>query len=92
MRHRARHGWGHSWGPAVVLAAAFALAIGSQGAATALPAKAKAAEKGFASSFEAGDPAPDWLNTVDTAPGGGKRPPASTAATAAASRATSPTM
>ncbi|WP_327667431.1 GH92 family glycosyl hydrolase [Streptomyces sp. NBC_00485] len=75
MRHRARHGWGHSWGPAVVLAAAFALAIGSQGAATALPAKAKAkaAEKGFASSFEAGDPAPDWVNTVDTAPGGGKR-------------------
>ncbi|MCX4884271.1 GH92 family glycosyl hydrolase [Streptomyces sp. NBC_00847] len=69
MRHRARH----SWGPAVVFAAAFALAIGSQGAATALPAQAKAADKGFASSFEAGDPAPDWLNTVDTAPDGGKR-------------------
>ena len=28
---------------------------------------------GFGSSFEAGEPAPDWLNTVDTAPDGTKR-------------------
>ena len=27
----------------------------------------------FASSFEAGEPAPDWLNTVDTGPDGKKR-------------------
>jgi predicted alpha-1,2-mannosidase len=63
----------HRWGPAVVLTAAFALAVGTQGAATALPAKAPAADQAFASSFEAGDPAPDWLNTVDTKADGSKR-------------------
>ncbi|MFI6559903.1 GH92 family glycosyl hydrolase [Streptomyces sp. NPDC050534] len=69
MGHRTRH----RWGPAVVLTAAFALAVGTQGAATALPAKAPAADQEFASSFEAGDPAPDWLNTVDTTADGSKR-------------------
>ncbi|MFJ8080024.1 GH92 family glycosyl hydrolase [Streptomyces sp. NPDC096205] len=49
------------------------MAVGSQGAAVALPQEPAAAERDFASSFEAGDPAPDWLNTVDTAPDGGKR-------------------
>ncbi|WP_424858206.1 GH92 family glycosyl hydrolase [Streptomyces sp. SAI-170] len=48
------------------------MAVGSQGAAVALPQEAAAAERDFASSFEAGEPAPDWLNTVDTAPDGGK--------------------
>ncbi|MEU1709185.1 GH92 family glycosyl hydrolase [Streptomyces sp. NPDC005706] len=60
-------------GPAVVLTAAFVMAVGTQGAAVALPAKAPAADREFASSFEAGDPAPDWLNTVDTGADGGKR-------------------
>src|SRR4051812_3800775 len=69
MQHRARH----RCGPAVVMTAAFALAIGSQGAATALPAKAPTADKEFASSFEENDPAPDWRNTVDTAPDGTPR-------------------
>jgi predicted alpha-1,2-mannosidase len=69
MQRRARH----RWGPAVVLTAAFTLAIGSQGAAVAMPAKARAADREFASSFETGDPAPDWLNTVDTGPDGSKR-------------------
>ncbi|WP_280879748.1 GH92 family glycosyl hydrolase [Streptomyces pseudovenezuelae] len=69
MRYRTRH----RWGTAVVLTAAFALAVGSQGAATALTAKPPAADREFSSSFEAGDPAPDWLNTVDTAPDGSKR-------------------
>src|SRR5690349_20092717 len=68
MQRRARH----RWTPAVVLAAAFVMAVGSQGAAIALPGKAPAAATEFTSSFEAGDPAPDWLNTVDTAPDGGK--------------------
>ncbi|MEU0255648.1 GH92 family glycosyl hydrolase [Streptomyces sp. NPDC006184] len=63
----------HSWGPAAVLTAAFVMAVGAQGAAVALPARAAAADQEFASSFEAGDPAPDWLNTVDTGPDGGKR-------------------
>ncbi|MFJ9539874.1 GH92 family glycosyl hydrolase [Streptomyces sp. NPDC101225] len=68
MGHRTRH----RWGPAVVVTAAFALAVGTQGAATALPAKAPSADREFASSFETGDPAPDWLNTVDTGADGSK--------------------
>ncbi|WP_280888283.1 GH92 family glycosyl hydrolase [Streptomyces sp. LBL] len=49
------------------------MALGSQGAAVALPQAPAAADQGFASSFEADDPAPDWLNTVDTAPDGSQR-------------------
>ncbi len=64
------HRW---WGPAVVSTAALTLLVGSQGVAVALPVKAPAAGGEFASSFETGDPAPDWLNTVDTAPDGSKR-------------------
>ncbi|GHD89073.1 GH92 family glycosyl hydrolase [Streptomyces naganishii] len=69
MQRRVRH----RWGPAVVLTAAFVMAVGSQGAAVALPGKAPAADREFTSSFESGDPAPNWLNTVDTAPDGTKR-------------------
>ncbi|MGW1168076.1 GH92 family glycosyl hydrolase [Streptomyces sp. NPDC001153] len=69
MQRRTRH----RWGPAVVLTAAFVMAVGAQGAAVALPAKTPAADREFASSFETGDPAPDWLNTVDTTPDGTKR-------------------
>ncbi|MGW5198487.1 GH92 family glycosyl hydrolase [Streptomyces spiralis] len=69
MQRRARY----RWSPAVVLAAAFVMAVDFQGAAIALPGNAPAAATEFTSSFEAGDPAPDWLNTVDTAPDGGKR-------------------
>ncbi|MFD7402295.1 GH92 family glycosyl hydrolase [Streptomyces sp. NPDC059866] len=68
MQHRVRH----RWGPAVVTATAFALTVGSQGVAVALP-EAPTADREFTSSFEAGEPAPDWLNTVDTAPDGSKR-------------------
>ncbi|GAA0900794.1 GH92 family glycosyl hydrolase [Streptomyces thermoalcalitolerans] len=69
MQRRSRH----RWGPAVVLTTAFVMAVGSQGAAVALPAGPPAADREFASSFEAGEPAPDWLNTVDTAKDGSKR-------------------
>lgn len=63
----------HRWGSTAALgAAAFALVLASQGAAVALPARASA-DREFGSSFEADDPAPDWLNTVDTGPGGAKR-------------------
>ncbi|MFI9612184.1 GH92 family glycosyl hydrolase [Streptomyces sp. NPDC052023] len=68
MRHRGRH----RWSTAVVTTAAFVMAVGSQGVAVALP-EAPAADREFTSSFETGDPAPDWLNTVDTAPDGSKR-------------------
>lgn len=69
MRSRVRH----RWGTAVVAATAFALTAGSQGVAVALPQAPPKADRGFASSFESGDPAPDWLNTVDTTRGGKKR-------------------
>ncbi|MGW7408065.1 GH92 family glycosyl hydrolase [Streptomyces sp. NPDC054833] len=49
------------------------MAVASQGAAVARPAQTPAADREFASSFEADDPAPDWLNTVDTEPDGSKR-------------------
>ncbi|CAL2071191.1 Alpha-1,2-mannosidase [Streptomyces murinus] len=69
MQRRTRH----RWGPAAVLTAAFVMAVSGQGAAVALPAKAPVADREFASSFEAGDPAPDWLNTVDTGADGTPR-------------------
>ncbi|MEU3698473.1 GH92 family glycosyl hydrolase [Streptomyces griseoviridis] len=69
MQRRTRH----RWGPAVVVTTAFALAAGAQGAAVALPRAAAAPDREFTSSFEAEDPAPDWLNTVDTGPDGDKR-------------------
>lgn len=69
MQRRTRH----RYGPAVVLTAAFVMAASAQGAAVALPHEAPAADRSFASSFEAGDPAPDWLSTVDTGPDGGGR-------------------
>ncbi|MFJ3659099.1 GH92 family glycosyl hydrolase [Streptomyces sp. NPDC090119] len=69
MRRRSRH----SWTPAVVLTTAFVLGVGAQGAAVAVPSRAPAAATEFASSFESGEPAPDWLNTVETGPGGAKR-------------------
>ncbi|CAM5701503.1 putative glycosidase [Streptomyces afghaniensis 772] [Streptomyces afghaniensis] len=69
MQRKARH----RWGTAVVSATAFAVALGSQGVAVALPEAPEKADRRFTSSFEADDPVPDWLNTVDTNPDGGKR-------------------
>ncbi|MGC9381886.1 GH92 family glycosyl hydrolase [Streptomyces sp. MH13] len=69
MQYRVRH----RWGPAVVVTTAFALAVGSQGAAVALPTAPAKADREFASSFESDDPVPDWLSTVDTDPDGNKR-------------------
>ncbi|MFF4210260.1 GH92 family glycosyl hydrolase [Streptomyces sp. NPDC001796] len=70
MQHRSRHRWAPT---AAVATAAFALLVAAQGAAVALPGEAAAADREFASSFEPGDPAPTWLNTVDTAADGTKR-------------------
>ncbi|AZM59399.1 MULTISPECIES: GH92 family glycosyl hydrolase [unclassified Streptomyces] len=69
MEQRVRH----RWSSAVVAATAFALAAGSQGVAVALPQAPPKTDREFASSFESGDPAPDWVNTVDTTRGGKKR-------------------
>ncbi|MFF5497002.1 GH92 family glycosyl hydrolase [Streptomyces aquilus] len=45
------------------------MAMSSQGAAAALPQAPPGAAREFASSFEADDPAPDWLNTPERASG-----------------------
>ncbi|MDH6439190.1 putative alpha-1,2-mannosidase [Streptomyces sp. SAI-144] len=50
---------------AVVITAAFCVTVGSQGAAVALPEAPAPADRGFTSSFEAGEPAPDWTSSVD---------------------------
>jgi predicted alpha-1,2-mannosidase len=50
---------------AVVIMAAFCVTVGSQGAAVALPETPAPADRGFTSSFEAGEPAPDWTSSVD---------------------------
>ncbi|MEU0840903.1 GH92 family glycosyl hydrolase [Streptomyces sp. NPDC005962] len=67
-------------GRAAALVAAALLVVTAQGAATAQgattaqgSAAAGRADAAFASSFETGDPQPDWRNTVETAPGGGKK-------------------
>ncbi|WP_181383846.1 GH92 family glycosyl hydrolase [Streptomyces sp. NWU339] len=73
MQHGVRHRVRLRWGPAVVATTAFAVAAASPGVAVALPGAPAKADREFASSFEPGEPAPDWLNTVDTAPGGEKR-------------------
>nr|WP_189939550.1 GH92 family glycosyl hydrolase [Streptomyces aurantiogriseus] len=49
------------------------MTAGTPGTAVALPPRVPVAEREFASSFETGQPAPDWQSTVETAPGGGKR-------------------
>ncbi|MFD6325121.1 GH92 family glycosyl hydrolase [Streptomyces sp. NPDC058442] len=73
MQHGVRHRVRLRWGPAVVATTAFAVAAASPGVAVALPGAPDRADREFASSFEPGEPSPDWLNTVDTAPGGRKR-------------------
>ncbi|GAA3839377.1 GH92 family glycosyl hydrolase [Streptomyces phyllanthi] len=63
----------HRWGSTTALGAALALLAASQGAAVAQPVRAAAADREFRSSFEADDPSPDWINTVDTGPDGSRR-------------------
>ncbi|MER6348477.1 GH92 family glycosyl hydrolase [Streptomyces sp. NPDC001595] len=62
-----------NWRTAVAAVGVLAVAVGTQGTAVALPAAPEAADREFSSSFEAQDPAPDWLNTVETAPDGSRR-------------------
>ncbi|MFD8569949.1 GH92 family glycosyl hydrolase [Streptomyces sp. NPDC059639] len=54
-------------------AAALVLTAAGQGAAVAASPQKPHGKTEFSSSFEAGQPVPDWLNTVDTAPDGSKR-------------------
>ncbi|MGW2045631.1 GH92 family glycosyl hydrolase [Streptomyces sp. NPDC001858] len=58
---------------AVVVTAALIMTLGTAETAVALPSPLPLPSRGFASSFETGQRTPDWLSTVDTTPGGGKR-------------------
>ncbi|MFH8289655.1 GH92 family glycosyl hydrolase [Streptomyces sp. NPDC018059] len=71
VARRSRHR--HHRPPVAIGTLALALVVAAQGAAVAGPEKPPRAEKEFASSFEEGEARPDWLNTVETAPGGGKK-------------------
>ncbi len=66
IRHRAR---GRTASLIALCAAAGLLVASVQGSAVALPDRA-GADTGFSSSFEDGEPAPDWTNTVETLPDG----------------------
>lgn len=70
MRHRTRFRHGAH---AVAVVTACALAMAAQGTAVAKPDQPPRSEREFTSSFEEGEPAPDWLNTVETGPDGKKR-------------------
>ncbi|MGW1892799.1 GH92 family glycosyl hydrolase [Streptomyces sp. NPDC002004] len=73
---RARHGGRarRRAGTTAVLGTAVLLLVGTaQGTALARPPAPPSGDRTFSSSFEADDPAPTWLNTVDTAPDGSKR-------------------
>ncbi|MFE9249095.1 GH92 family glycosyl hydrolase [Streptomyces sp. NPDC007088] len=64
MRYRSRHRRGF---PAVVLGTAVLLLAGTaQGATAATSAAPHRPSDTFRSSFEDGDPSPDWLSTADT--------------------------
>ncbi|WP_399931298.1 GH92 family glycosyl hydrolase [Streptomyces kanamyceticus] len=71
MARRSRHR--HHRPPVAIGTLALVLVVAAQGAAVAGPEKPPRVEKEFASSFEEGEARPDWLNTVETAPGGGKK-------------------
>ncbi|QKW09879.1 glycoside hydrolase family 92 protein [Streptomyces sp. NA04227] len=58
---------------AAVGAAALLLLATAESAAITLPAQEPATEREFSTSFEAGQPAPDWVSTVETGPDGSPR-------------------
>ncbi|SPE64388.1 putative alpha-1,2-mannosidase [Streptomyces netropsis] len=76
MRQRFRHRWRSCARPTALLVATVLLttAQGTQGwAESASAVRGKAPDDAFVSSFEKGEPQPDWRNTVETGPGGRKR-------------------
>ncbi|MFF2655638.1 GH92 family glycosyl hydrolase [Streptomyces sp. NPDC058045] len=70
MRRRPRQHFAYT---AALGAAAAMLVASAQGAAVALPEKPSQPGTSFASSFEQGQPEPDWQSTVDTGTDGAKR-------------------
>ncbi|NBM14650.1 GH92 family glycosyl hydrolase [Streptomyces sp. GC420] len=71
MQHSFRHRRGRA---ATLAAAALALVVAIPGPAAARPAGAPTSpDREFFSSFETGDPQPDWRDTVETGPDGRER-------------------
>ncbi|MFF5188410.1 GH92 family glycosyl hydrolase [Streptomyces sp. NPDC000345] len=54
---------------AVAVTAALVMTVGAPGVAVALPAPVPLPARAFASSFEAGQPAPDWVSSPERASG-----------------------
>ncbi|MFJ8106467.1 GH92 family glycosyl hydrolase [Streptomyces sp. NPDC096132] len=54
---------------AVAITAALVMTVGAPGVAVALPAAAEVPARAFASSFESGQPEPDWVSTPERASG-----------------------
>ncbi|MET7937154.1 GH92 family glycosyl hydrolase [Streptomyces sp. NPDC005322] len=76
MRQRRHQRRWRGIGRPAALVAAVLLAVTAQGAAVAVPSDRGAghhADRAFASSFESGDPQPDWRDTVETGPDGRKK-------------------
>ncbi|WP_043266670.1 GH92 family glycosyl hydrolase [Streptomyces sp. CT34] len=73
MRHRHRHSPPRGIARPVALAAAALLLLGAPcatGAAQAAPSQPPPGSTEFSSSFEPGQPQPDWTDTVETGPDG----------------------
>ncbi len=76
MPHTARRSRQRHHHPPVAvgtLALALTLVVAAQGTTAAAPQKPPRPDREFASSFEEGEAQPDWVSTVETAPGGGKK-------------------
>lgn len=70
MHRRPRHRLGFT---AALGASAFVLVVTAQGAAVARPAERAEKTGEFTSSFEKGQPSPDWLSTPDSGQDGDRR-------------------
>ncbi|MEU5581809.1 GH92 family glycosyl hydrolase [Streptomyces huasconensis] len=76
MPHTARRSRQRHHHPPVAvgtLALALTLVVAAQGTTAAAPQKPPRTDREFASSFEEGEAQPDWVSTVESAPGGGKK-------------------
>ncbi|WP_407549298.1 GH92 family glycosyl hydrolase [Streptomyces sp. Pv4-95] len=73
MRLRHRHSPLRRIARPVALAAATLLVLTVHGPAGAAPPQAPRGAAGFSSSFESGDPRPDWTDTAETGPDGTPR-------------------
>lgn len=73
MRLRHRHSPPRAITRPAALVAATLLALTAPGPAQAAPPQPPWGTAEFSSSFESGEPRPDWTDTVETGPGGKPR-------------------